>query len=166
MIHKQISDSVPKIDNLSNRFFQALKNPFIDIITILIEVCWKLKYYPRRFKAARTIALHKLNKGDYGLFKVWRSIVFFNTINKLIKTTTAKRLRDAAETHTLLFDFQIGTRLGRSTETALELLTEEVHTVWKIKKIAILLSLDLSSTFDRVLPTRIYQMLRTRRIPE
>ena len=60
----------------------------------------------------------------------------------------------------------MGARPGRSTETALELLTEQVHTAWKAKKVATLLSLDLSSAFDRILPTRIHQVLRTRRIPE
>jgi hypothetical protein len=34
-----------------------------------------------------------------------------------------------AETHRLLPETQIGARRGRSTETALELLTEQVHTI-------------------------------------
>ena len=36
----------------------------------------------------------------------------------------------------------------------------------KDKKKIIFLSLDLSSAFDKILFTRIYQVLRTRRIPE
>ncbi len=58
-------DSAPEIDGLLNRFFQMLGNPFMDIITVLIEVCWKLKYYLRKFKAARTVVLRKSNKRDY-----------------------------------------------------------------------------------------------------
>ncbi len=62
------------------------------------------------------------------LSKAWRPIALLNTVGKLIEAAAAKRLRDAAEAHALLPDFQMGARLGRSTETALELLTEQIHT--------------------------------------
>src|SRR6266536_2013245 len=94
-------DSVLGIDNLLNRFFQILGSPFVDIITVLIEACWELGYYPCKFKTARTVALRKSNKGDYRLFNVWRSIALLNTIDKLIKITTAKRLYNAAKTYVL-----------------------------------------------------------------
>jgi len=125
-----------------------------------------LEYYLRRFKAARIVVLRKSNKGDYGLFKVWRFIALFNTIDKLIETAIAKRLYDAAETYILFSNFQIGARLGRFTEIIFEFLTEQVYIVWKVKKVVIFLFLDLSSVFDRVFFTRIYQVLRTRRISE
>src|SRR6266498_1649540 len=97
-------------------------------MTVLIEACWELGYHPRRFKAARTVVLRKPNKGDYGLFNVCRPIALLNTVGKLIEAAAAKRLRDAAEAHVLFSDFQMGARPGRSTETALELLTEQIYT--------------------------------------
>ncbi|SRR6266536_772246 len=98
-------DSALEINSFLNRFLQALRSPFVDIIIILIEVCWELGYYPRKFKAARTVALHKPNKRDYKLFNTWRFIALLNIIGKLIEATTAKRLRDAAETYILFPDF-------------------------------------------------------------
>ncbi len=77
----------------------------MDIITILIKICWELGYYPRKFKATRIIVLRKSNKGDYKLFNTWKSIAFLNTIDKLIEMTTAKRLRDTAEAYILFFNF-------------------------------------------------------------
>ncbi len=56
------------------------------------------------------------------------TIAFFNMIGKLIETATAKRLRDAAEAHILFSNSQMRARPGRSTETALELLTEQIYT--------------------------------------
>jgi len=47
-----------------------------------------------------------------------------------------------------------------------ELLTALVHTAWDNKKIATMLSLDLSGAFDRVVPERLQHVLRMRRIPE
>ncbi len=32
-------DSALKVDDLPNYFLQALGNPFVDIMTVLIEVC-------------------------------------------------------------------------------------------------------------------------------
>ncbi len=76
---------------------------------------------------ARIIALHKPNKGDYRLFNIWRSIALLNTVGKLIKTTTAKRLHDAAEAYILLPNSQMGARPDRSTKITLELLTEQIY---------------------------------------
>jgi hypothetical protein len=65
----------------------------------------------------------------------------------------AKRLSDLAERYKLLPDEQMGARPGRSVDTALELLTEQIHTVWESKDhVATLLSLDISGAFDTVHP--------------
>jgi len=127
-MHKQMPDSAPGVDGLPNRFLQTLGSPFVDIITVLIEACWELRYHPRRFKATRIIALRKSNKRDYRLFNIWRFIALLNTVGKLIETAAAKRLRDAAEAYILFPNSQIQARPGRSTETILELFTEQVHT--------------------------------------
>lgn len=60
----------------------------------------------------------------------------------------------------------MGARAGRSTETALELLTSQIHTIWSSKRhIATLLSLDITGAFDRVNPTRLLDILRKKRLP-
>ena len=41
----------------------------------------------------------------------------------------ARRLGELAEQHQLLLDTQMGNRKNRSTETALELLIEQIHTI-------------------------------------
>jgi len=42
-------------------------------------------------------------------------------------------------------------RQGRSVETALELLVEQVYTIWNLgKNVALLLSLDVLGAFDTV----------------
>ena len=62
----------------------------------------------------------------------------------------------------------MGARRMRSIETALQLITEKVHTIWGAKRhrVATLLSLDVSGAFDRVSHTRLIHNLRKRRIPE
>jgi hypothetical protein len=57
-------------------------------------------------------------------------------------------------------------RQQRSVETALDLLTEQIHTVWNSGKfVSTLLSLDVSGAFDTVNATRLLDVLQQRRIP-
>ena len=78
-----------------------------------------------------------------------------------METAIARRLQDLAEIHQLLPNEQMGARRGRSVDTALELLTEQVATVWESPKhVATLLSLDISGAFDTVHPIRLLDVLR------
>ena len=104
--------------------------------------------------------LKKPGKEAYDTAGTWRPIALLNIVGKLIETAMATRLRDLAEKHRLLPNEQMGARKGRSVDTALELLTEQVYTIWESKKhIASLLSLDISRAFDIVHPIRLLDML-------
>jgi hypothetical protein len=46
-----------------------------------------------------------------------------------METVIARRIQDLAENHRLLLDTQISAYKGRSVETALKLLVEQVHTI-------------------------------------
>jgi hypothetical protein len=60
----------------------------------------------------------------------------------------------------------MGARTGRSTETALELLIEQVRAIWSSKKhVATLLSLDIAGAFDTVDPMRLLDILRKSNLP-
>ena len=78
----------------------------------------------------------------------------------------AQRLSSLAEQHRLLLDSQMGNRKDRSTEAALELLLEQIHTVWSSKKhAASVLSLDISGAFNTVNHTRLLDNLRKKQVP-
>ena len=61
----------------------------------------------------------------------------------------------------------MGARPGRSTQTALELLTQQVHTVWRSNPnlVASLLSLDISGAFDRVSHERMIHNMKAQAVP-
>jgi hypothetical protein len=60
----------------------------------------------------------------------------------------------------------MGARAGRSTEIALELLTRQIHTIWRSKRhVATLLSVDISGAFDIVNPIRLLDILRKKQLP-
>ena len=63
----------------------------------------------------------------------------------------AQWLSDFVEQHKLLLDTQMGNRWNQSTEIALELLIEQIHTIWESPKyIASMLSLDILGAFDTI----------------
>ena len=60
----------------------------------------------------------------------------------------------------------MGNRTNRSTETALELLVEQIHIAWKTKnQVASVLSLDIAGAFDTVNHLRLLDNLRKKGIP-
>ena len=77
------------------------------------------------------------------------------------------RIREYAEANRLLPEEQIGARKGRSVETALELITDAVHTVWSMggANIASLLLLDVARAFDNVSHERLLHNLKVKGIP-
>ena len=152
-------------DKLPNRFLKALGSKFCQAMAVLTSTCWRLEYFPERFKNTKTVCLRKPGKGCYNQAKAWRPIALLNTTGKLLEAITATRLSKVAEEARLLPEIQIGFRKERSTESALFLLTSQVEKVWKEGMVASLLSLDISGAYDRVLPKILQQILERKRIP-
>ncbi|KAI1004438.1 hypothetical protein K3495_g3774 [Podosphaera aphanis] len=88
-------------------------------------------------------------------------------MGKLLEKLVANRISDAAEKYSLLPDEQMGARPKRSSISAVELLTEQIHTIWgkSKKRVASLLSLDISGAFDNVSHERLLHNLRQKDIP-
>ena len=89
-----------------------------------------------------------------------------STIGKLIKTLAAYKLSALAEQARLLLDTQIGNWKNRSTDVALDLLTEQIHTVWQEKdQAASVLSLDIAGAYDTVDCKRLLDNLQKKKVP-
>jgi retron-type reverse transcriptase len=89
-----------------------------------------------------------------------------STIGKLIETLAARKLSALAEQARLLPDTQMGNRKNRSTDVALDLLIEQIYTVWQEKdQAASVLSLDIAGAFDTVDHKRLLDNLRKKKVP-
>jgi len=143
-----------------NRFLKAIGSPLVQALQSLITAVITASYFPVRFRAARTIVLRKPQKLDYTNPGAWRPIALLSTIGKIIETVAARWLSDLAEREKLLPDTQMGNRRSRSTETALDMLTEQIYTVWQEKdSVASVLSLDIARAFDTVNHLRLLDNL-------
>ena len=158
--------SAPGHDEVPYSFLKLLGRPFCEAVARLTNACWKLGHFPTRFKRAKTVVIRKPNKSAYDEPRAWRPIALLCTTGKLIEAVTAERIRLAAEEFRLLPEEQMGFRNNRSTESALDLLTSQVREIWANKDyVASILSFDISGAFDTVVPLRLLDNLRRRRMP-
>jgi hypothetical protein len=63
--------------------------------------------------------------------EAYRPIALLNTTGKILESIVISRLNIFVEKYQLLLDVQIGARPERFITSILELLTEQIHTIWK-----------------------------------
>ena len=167
-LRKQKVNKASGPDGVTNVILKACAEDVADLATPLFQACIELGYHPEAYRKATTVVLKKSGKDDYCVPKSYRPIALLNTMGKIMESIMAKRISHLAEEHSMLPVTQMGARKGRSTESALELLTEQVHTVWGqgADKVATLLSMDVAGAFNTVSHERLISNLRKRRIPE
>jgi hypothetical protein len=164
-LSQRASLNAPGPDELPYAFLKAMGPPLVRAVVLITNACWTLGHFPKSLKKARTIVIRKPNKDSYQEAGSWRPIALLSTIGKIVETLTAKKIRAVAEKHNLIPEEQMGGRSGRSTETALDLLTSQVRTVWDANRVATLLSIDISGAFDTVHHVRLLDVLRKKGLP-
>jgi exonuclease III len=161
-------DKAPGPDAIPNRFLKECRAELAQPLQRLFQRCLDLGYHPKQYKTSTTVVLRKPQKPDYSSPKAFRPIALLNTMGKLLEWIVADKISTATEEHRLLPDMQIGARRNRSSIVALELLTEQIHTVWAQgpELVASVLSLDISGAYDHVSHERLLHNLKMARLPE
>jgi hypothetical protein len=126
---KTKKDNSPGPDGILNRVLHLLASDRPALFVRLFDACYRLSIHLTTFKRAITVLLRKPKKEDYLNSKAYRLIALLNTLEKVLKAVIAERIRFAAETYTLLPNIQIKGRRIRSTETALQLIINKIHTI-------------------------------------
>ncbi len=157
----------PGPDGLPMFFLKLLGKPLLQVLQLFFQACLCFFYHPVHFKKSSTIVLRKPGKGDCSVPTSWRPIALLNSLGKVLEAVIASRITALSEEHGLLPPQQMGARPGRSTDTALEMLVQQIHAAWQTDDgVASLLSLDMSGAYDRVLPSRLPHNLRKRCLPQ
>ena len=117
---------------------------------------WRLCAMPQH-----SSTVGKPAKPDYKELKAWRPITLLNTLGKALEAIITWRIRYIAEHYNLLPQVQHRCRRQHNTTTALELLTEQIHTVWGqgCDKVATLLSLDMATAFPNISHQQLLHIL-------
>nr|AAA21781.1 pol-like protein [Neurospora crassa] len=152
VLSRMAPNKAPGIDWYSNRFLKLCGQPFRQAMACLASASLRLGHFPQRFKDAKVVVLKKPGKSaaQQKLAGAWRPISLLSNVGKILEALVAKRLTQAAEEFNLLPEGQMGNRAGRSTEFAVRVVTDAVHTAWKLGAVTSLMLLDLKGAFDRV----------------
>jgi len=144
------ADKASDVSNISNKALQISLAELILVLTSLFNACVTYKYHLKQFKKTQTIVLCKLKKSNYIDSKMYWLIALLDIMSKALKSIMIKRLSDIVKTHHMLFNAQIRTRCKWFMILTLNLLINQVHTVWscKIKYIAFMLSLNIVKAFN------------------
>ncbi len=153
------------ISDISNRVLQTDFAKLTLILMSLFNAYVTHEYHLKQFKKAQTIVLYKSKKSDYTDSKTYQLIALLDIMSKVLKLIMTKRLSNIAETHHMLSDAQMKVRCKWFMILTLNLLVDQIHTVWdcKIKYVAFMLSLNIIESFDQVLHVRLLHTLKMKR---
>jgi hypothetical protein len=123
----------PGEDLLPVGLLKACGKPLRKVLAPLITACFRLEWFPERFKRAKTIVLAKPGKkpSDYKTPAGYRPIALLPAIGKVIEAIVARRVTYWAENKGLLPEEQMGNRQYRSTELAIRLVVAQVQEAWR-----------------------------------
>ena len=102
VIQRSEMNKVSSLDEISNRIFQVYIDQFTSVLTHLFFVCLILEYHFQTFRKTRTLTLRKSNKLDYSSFKIYRSIILFNIMNKTLESIITRRITYLIERYNVL----------------------------------------------------------------
>ncbi len=159
------ADKALNISDISNRTLQTNLAKLTLILMSLFNACVTHEYHSKQFKKAQMIVLCKSKKSDYTDSKTYQFIALFNIMSKVLKLIMIKRLNNITEIHHMLSDAQMRVRCKRFMISTLNLLVDQIHTVWdcKIKYIMFMLSLDIIKAFNQVLHVKLLHTLKMKR---
>jgi len=159
------ADKASDASNISNRALQASLAELISVLTSLFNACIIHQYHSKQFKKTQTIVLCKSKKNDYIDSKMYRLIALLDIMSKALKSIMIKRLSDIIKIHHMLSNAQMKARCKWFVISMLDLLIDQVHTVWdcEIKYVIFMLSLDIVEAFNQVSHVRLLHTLKMKR---
>ncbi len=146
---------------------KCLGGLLVSYIQPLFQACIDFSYHPTAFCHCNTVPLRKPGKGDNSAPRAWRPIALLNTLRKTLESVIARQISTLSEEHRLLPAQHMGAHPGESIDTAPDYLVQQIHATWQNKDgVAMLLLLDMTGAFDRVVHARLLHNMRERKISE
>ncbi|KAI8426007.1 hypothetical protein MSG28_004983 [Choristoneura fumiferana] len=142
------SDCAVGWDKISGQFIKKYKNFLIPSITHVCNLALSSGVFPRLFKKAQIVPVHK--KGDRDCVNNYRPISILPALSKILERIMNSRLVNYLENNNLVSPSQFGFRAGKSTSDAVHQLTDHIVNNLDKKQKSIAIFLDLAKAFDTV----------------
>ena len=119
VIYKMMLNKTSRYTEYINRIMRRLLNDMSKQIHSFFEKCLQKKIQSTQFKSAITIVMWKSDKKNYFSAKIYKSIVLFNTLSKILKFIIFEHLQNVVEVCNLILNIQMKTHKHRSINTTL-----------------------------------------------
>jgi endonuclease/exonuclease/phosphatase (EEP) superfamily protein YafD len=135
-------------DGIPNSLLKCQFKLFAPILTYIFNLCLQKGVFPVALKKSLVIPIYK--SGNRNLISNYRPISILPSISKLLERILNKRLVSYLNKYNILSDNQYGFRSGRSTEDAVQELTQFVSNNLDNGMKCVSIYLDLAKAFDTV----------------
>ena len=140
-------NKAPGPDGIKNIVIQQCADTIIDNLFFIFCAILKLNTYTTQWLNILTIVLRKPRKPAYNVAKAYWPIGLLDTLGKLFSTLIADDISYLTEKHQLLLPMQFGRHPGHCTTDAMHIVTQKIKDIWRQKKVALILFLDIQATF-------------------
>lgn len=130
------------------------------LVKDLYEACLKIGYHPKAFRSAEVVMLPKVGKIKFDEVKSWRPISLLCCLSKGLERVIARRMATLTINNSLLNSQHFGALPKRSAVDLAACVTHDVEEAFRDKKVASLLTMDVSGAFNTVLKGRLILRLR------
>ena len=123
------SNNVFDSNDISNKIFKMLIDKFFSIFILFFRIAILFNHHLKCFREVHILTVKKFNKKNYIMMKMYCLIIFFNILNKILKSIIVKRINALLKTHDIFFELQIKTKKQQFCETTLKLFIEQIYTI-------------------------------------
>ena len=150
----------PGMDGLTPEVLKLLSDECLELLIILYDDMITLNYTPSVLRTSKVIMIPKSGKDDYSKAKSYRPISLTPFLFKLLERLNAWDILETALRNNPLNKRQHAYRMGRSTESAISQVLNEIEKGLNTPKTFTLATfIDISSAFDRLNPAKAVSAL-------
>lgn len=150
----------PGVDGINNSCLKALPRKGIQFLTIFVNSCLNLSYFPDKFKEAKIIAIKKPNK-PCDSPSSYRPISLLSSISKILERVIKEKLLDFLDENNILPPQQFGFRREHNTIHPLVRIQQFVKSNFSQQRSTGMVLLDIKAAFDYVWHDGlIYKLIR------
>ena len=156
---ESLKDKCPGPSKLRKNHFLNLPNNILHNITHIFNSCLAVGYYPKQFKHAHIICIHKPGTEKHDPLN-YRPISLLNTLGKIFGKIINRKLLQFMNHHNIIRDSQHGFRSKRGTNSLIANMYERIAREKDDKKTLItIVTRDISKAFDKIhIESLIYKL--------
>lgn len=139
----------PGPDGIFNRTLQMLLPYYVLSLQACLNSCMTSGYFPKRLREGTTIPVYKQGK-EPQLRTSYRPLTMLSMIGKTFEKILQVRISTHLEQTNKLDPHQYGFRKGRTTQTPLFRLVDQIYDGYKTQRSTAVVSLDIASAYDSV----------------